>query len=138
MMMKPHITVSEQDLEQLESLIDTLPMSAGKSRAALLEELDRAEIVDSRNIPHSVVTMNSTVRFEIDSPREELCLTLTYPGKTSNTPEEISVLTPIGTALLGMSVGSEIEWPRPDGKLVKVRILSVTRQPGHAGSQALS
>lgn len=137
-MMKPHITVSEQDLEQLESLLDTLPVSAGRSRAALLEELDRAEIVDLRNIPRSVVTMNSTVRFEIDSPSEEFCLTLTYPDKTGDTPGAISVLTPIGTALLGMSVGSEIEWPRPDGKLVKVRILSVARQPGHAGSQALS
>ncbi|QDZ28320.1 nucleoside diphosphate kinase regulator [Noviherbaspirillum sp. UKPF54] len=138
MMMKPRITVSEQDLEQLESLLDMLPVSAANCRSALLAELDRADIVDLSDIPHSVVTMNSTVRFEIDSPREEFCLTLTYPSETGNTPDTISVLTPIGTALLGMFVGSEIEWPRPDGKLVKVRILDVVRHPEHAGKQEIS
>ncbi len=77
--------------------------------------------------------MNSTVRFEIDAPEEQFCLTLVYPKHMEQAQDGISVLTPIGTALLGLSVGDTIAWPRRDGQLLNVRLLEVVYQPERAG-----
>ncbi|HEX7982900.1 MAG TPA: nucleoside diphosphate kinase regulator [Duganella sp.] len=128
--MKPNIIVSSLDAERLEILLDALPPAEAATHDGLLDELGRAEIVAPTDVPPGVVTMNSTVRFEIDTPREQLRLTLAYPRDMAGTADAISILTPVGTALLGLSVGDAIDWPRPDGQLVKVRILEVLRQPG--------
>jgi len=130
--MKPSIIVSSQDLERIEALLDNLPPDSPIVRS-LLEELDRANIVSAQEVPPSVVTMRSTVRFQIDQPPETFCLTLSYPREMPDVPDGISLLTPIGTALLGLSVGDSIDWPRPDGQLVKVRIVEVLYQPERAG-----
>ena len=130
--MKPSIIVSSQDLERIEALLDNLPPDSPTVRS-LLEELDRANIVSVQEVPPSVVTMRSTVRFQIDQPPETFCLTLSYPREMPDVPDGISLLTPIGTALLGLSVGDSIDWPRPDGQLVKVRIVEVLYQPERAG-----
>jgi regulator of nucleoside diphosphate kinase len=130
--MKPNLIVSSLDAERLEILLDALPFAEAAAHDGLLEELGRAEIVAPQDMPPGVVTMNSTVRFQIDAPREELRLTLVYPRDVAGTPDAISILTPIGTALLGLSVGDAIDWPRPDGQLVRVRILEVLYQPEQA------
>lgn len=130
--MKPSIIVSSHDLERIESLLDTLPPDSAAVQS-LIGELDRADIVAPQDMPPSVVTMRSTVRFQIDEPPEAFCLTLSYPREMANVPDGISLLTPIGTALLGLSVGDSIDWPRPDGQLVKVRIVEVLYQPERAG-----
>lgn len=126
--MKPEITVLASDAERLEMIVDRLPASARDSNSALLDELARAEIVEPGDLPANVVTMNSTVRFEVIAPHEEFCLTLVYPADLSSAPNQISVLTPIGTALLGMAAGSVIDWPRRDGQNVQVRVLDVLSQ----------
>jgi regulator of nucleoside diphosphate kinase len=131
--MKPDIVVSALDAERLEAIADRLPASAIESKNALLDELGRANIVEVDQMPATVVTMNSTVRFEITSPQEEFCMTLVYPGDIGNGVNQISVLTPIGTALLGLAEGSQIEWPRRDGQSVHVRILEVLSQPAQVG-----
>ncbi|KRB84025.1 nucleoside diphosphate kinase regulator [Noviherbaspirillum sp. Root189] len=131
--MKPDIIVSAVDAERLETIADLLPASAIESKNALLDELGRANIVEPDQMPATVVTMNSTVQFEITSPKEEFCMTLVYPSDIGNGTNQISVLTPIGTALLGLAEGSQIEWPRPDGQSVHVRILKVIAQPRQAG-----
>ncbi|UUZ51699.1 GreA/GreB family elongation factor [Massilia sp. B-10] len=77
--------------------------------------------------------MNSTVRFDIDGTQEQFCLTLAYPKDMEHVPNGLSILTPIGTALLGLSVGDTIDWPRPDGQLMQVRLLEVLYQPEQAG-----
>lgn len=130
--MKPSIIVSSQDLERIEALLDTLPPDSPAAQS-LLGELDRAEILSPQDVPPSVVTMRSTVRFQIDEPPETFCLTLSYPREMPDVPDGISILTPIGTALLGLSVGDSMDWPRPDGQLVKVRIVDVLYQPERAG-----
>jgi regulator of nucleoside diphosphate kinase len=130
--MKPHITISSLDADRLERLIGTMRPDPAIS-GALLEELARADIVAPEEMLPGVVTMNSTVRFEIDGPQEERCLTLTYPRDMGQVPNAISIFTPIGTALLGLSVGDTIDWPRPDGQLLKVRLLEVLYQPEQAG-----
>lgn len=131
--MKPNITVSALDAERLEALLDAAGLARGLHRDALLDELARADIVAPQDMPPNVVTMNSTVRFEIDTPQEQFCLTLAYPKDMAQLDNGISILTPIGTALLGLKVGDSITWPRPDGQLLNVRLLEVLYQPEKAG-----
>ncbi|MBE0585199.1 MAG: nucleoside diphosphate kinase regulator [Desulfofustis sp.] len=130
---KPKIVVSSLDAERLENLLDSLPHNAFPSRTELEAELERAEIVDPQNIPPTVVTMNSTVRFGIDSSGEEFCLRLVYPNESSLDGSTISILAPVGSALLGLSQGDEIEWPKPGGGMVRVRVKEITYQPERAG-----
>lgn len=129
---KPRITVSALDLERLEALLDS-SRDAHAGKTALEAELERAEIVDPEKMPPNVVTMNSTVRFAMDSPPQEFQLTLVYPKDADNSGGRISVLAPVGSALLGLSVGDEIEWPRPGGGMTKVRIVDVVFQPERSG-----
>lgn len=131
--MKPTITISSLDAERLEALIGTSALAGDTSRQGLREELERASIVEPQNMPPGVVTMNSTARFEIDGPGDVFCLTLSYPKDMDHVVNGISILTPVGTALLGLSVGDRIDWPRPDGKLLQVRLLEVLYQPERAG-----
>lgn len=131
--MQPQIVVSSQDMDRLEHLLESLPENAFPGKAALQAELDRAEVVDPRKIPPTVVTMNSTLRFGIASSGEEFCMSLVYPKDITGAADRISILAPVGSALLGLSVGDEIEWPRPGGGTLKVRILEIVYQPERAG-----
>lgn len=124
--MKPEIIVTTADFDRLEALIDSMqPISA--TTTELLEELKRAEIVEPHEIPRTVVTMNSTVRFTIGA-QEEFCRTLVYPREVLDA-SAISVLSPVGSALLGLSAGSSIEWPGPTGEPLVIRIVEVIQQP---------
>jgi regulator of nucleoside diphosphate kinase len=130
---KPQIVLTSQDLERLENLLESLPSNAFPGKEELRNELDRAEIVEPDQIPPSVVTMNSTVRFRIDPSGEDFCLTLVYPKDVDGSGDKISILAPVGSALLGLSTGDEIEWPRPGGGTIKVRIVEVVYQPEREG-----
>ena len=130
---KPRITVSSRDVERLEALLESPQSAAFAGKNALAAELARAEVVEPGKVPPNVVTMNSTVRFAMDTPPQEFQLTLVYPRDADNSAGKISVLAPVGSALLGLSVGDEIEWPRPDGGAAKVRIVEVVYQPERAG-----
>lgn len=130
---KPNIILSSQDLERLEDLLDSLPANATPHREALLQELSRAEVVEPQEVPPTVVTMNSTVRFSMASSQEEFCLTLVYPKDMDGSPDRISVLAPVGSALLGLSVGDHIEWPSPGGGMIRVKIIDIVYQPERAG-----
>lgn len=129
---RPKIVISSLDAERLESLLESLPEGAFPGRAALEAELLRADVVDPEQIPPTVVTMNSTVRFRVAS-MEDFKLTLVYPKDVGESGDRISVLAPVGSALLGLSQGDEIEWPKPGGGMLKVRIEEVTYQPERAG-----
>jgi regulator of nucleoside diphosphate kinase len=130
---KPNIIVSSTDLERLEDLLDSLPAEAFPGKADLQAELERAEVVDPQNVPPSVVTMNSTVRFTIESTGQEFSRTLVYPKDIDTKGDKISILAPVGGALLGLSAGDQIEWPSPGGGLLKVRIMEVVHQPERTG-----
>ncbi|MCO5762868.1 MAG: nucleoside diphosphate kinase regulator [Chromatiaceae bacterium] len=130
---KPDIVISSLDAERLEKLLATLPASAATARRELEAELARAEILDPHEMPPSVVTMNSTVRFRVESSAEEFTLTLVYPKDMDDSGRKISILAPVGSALLGLAQGDEIEWPKPGGGMLKVRIDEVTYQPERAG-----
>lgn len=128
---KPKIILSSQDLERLETLLYALGNSLSPDRAALLAELGRADVVEPQEIPPTVVTMNSTVRFTVEG-REQFCLTLVYPKDVDGQADRISVLAPVGSALLGLSVGDSISWPMPGG-VVQVKIEEIVYQPERSG-----
>jgi regulator of nucleoside diphosphate kinase len=120
-------------MDRLEALLDSLPSAEANTKHRLFEELARAEIVEPDEMPPNVVTMNSKVRFAIDQPAEEFCMTLAYPKDMAAEGENVSVLSPVGNALLGLKVGDTIEWTRPNGVLFEVRVLDVIYQPEREG-----
>ncbi len=131
--MKPEIIVTSLDLERLEGLLHA---PAARSRAdldGLRAELERAEIREPQDMPPDVVTMNSCARIrELPSGRERE-LTLVYPGNTGASGGRVSVFTPAGSALLGLSVGQSIDWPTVEGHAVRLEVLEVTHQPEAQG-----
>lgn len=119
MLSKPEVMVSASDYERLNALLDELPDSDVVER--LIDELERAEIVDPDKVPANVVAMQSTVTFTVLSTQKTFTYMLTYPHEAT-TSNKLSVLTPVGSALLGLSVGQEIEWPLEANKSTRVRI----------------
>jgi len=134
---KPDIIISSLNAERLEKLIESLPKNAFPGKADLEAELERAKVVDPKDIPPTVVTMNSTVKFMTESSSEEFCLTLVYPKDKDASGDKISIIAPVGGALLGLSQGDEIEWPKPGGGMLRVQIKEVTYQPERAGESKL-
>jgi regulator of nucleoside diphosphate kinase len=129
---RPPIVITSRDYDRLEALLGSLPAGGFPNKAALEAELERAEVVSPERVPSNVVTMNSTVRFTIAQGGENFELTLVYP-KDAGHPDRISVLAPVGSALLGMAVGDELDWPRPGGGVSTVRVTGVLYQPERAG-----
>ena len=129
---RPPIVLTSRDYDRLEALLGSLPAGGFPNRAALEAELARAEVVSPEQVPPNVVTMNSTVRFTIAQSGESFTLRLVYP-KDVGEPDRISVLAPVGSALLGLAVGDELDWPRPGGGLSTVRVTDVVYQPERAG-----
>ncbi|MBU2926024.1 nucleoside diphosphate kinase regulator [Colwellia sp. 4_MG-2023] len=130
---QPEITISSLDADRLYDLIESLPNDGLVGINELEKELARANIVEPSEVPPTIVTMNSTVKFSVESSQEEFLLTLVYPKDIDASGEKISILAPVGSALLGLSQGDQIEWPKPGGGLIKVIIKEITYQPERAG-----
>lgn len=130
---RPKIVISSIDADRLDQLIESLPRSGFPGKDELEAELARAQVVDPKDVPPTVVTMNSTVRFKVESSSEEFTLTLVYPKDMDSSNDKISILAPVGSALLGLSQGDEIEWPKPGGGVLRVRIEEVAYQPERVG-----
>jgi len=128
---RPEITVSTADLDRLEGLLGELRAGAPEIADGLRSELDRARIVEPDEVPKDVVTMNSTVRFVDEESGKEFERTLCYPGEATGGVDKVSILAPLGSALLGLSVGQRIDWPVPGGRTAHIRILEVLFQPVH-------
>jgi regulator of nucleoside diphosphate kinase len=133
MKLRPEITISSLDLERLYTLIESFPANGFAGKDDLEAELGRANVVEPTEVPPTLVTMNSTVKFSVESTKNEFELTLVYPKDADASGHTISVLAPVGSALLGQSQGDEIEWPKPGGGLLKVKIKEVVYQPERAG-----
>ncbi|MBR7890273.1 nucleoside diphosphate kinase regulator [Marinomonas sp. A79] len=137
MITRPDITISSLDLKRLEDLIDSLPKADIAGVSELEEELTRATIVAPKDVPDNIITMNSTVKFIVEATNKEFELTLVYPKNMESNGTTISILAPVGSALLGLSIGDEIEWPKPGGGNLKIKIIQVTFQPERAGEYQL-
>jgi regulator of nucleoside diphosphate kinase len=116
--MNRSIVITETDMQKLEALIDASRLSGNldmRRLDELEEELNRAKVTTSERVPRDVVTMHSRVRVTDLESGKEFVYQIVFPREADISKSKISVLAPIGTALLGYAVGSEIEWSVPSG-----------------------
>lgn len=125
----PKIYVTEADFDALERVLDSPEVRNLPGIEALWQELHRAHVVPADKIPTDVVTMNSTVRFEDESAGTAHQLTLVYPRDVDGSVSKVSITAPVGSALLGLSVGQSIEWQVPGGRKIRLKVLEVLHQP---------
>lgn len=125
---KPRIVVSDIDFKRLTDLalgaLDRFPEVAQE----LEIEMGRAEVVQAESVPSNVVRMDSIVEFRTDSAQQRR-VKLVFPGEADISQDKISVLTPIGVALIGLTAGQSITWTARDGKQHKLTVVTV-EQPG--------
>jgi regulator of nucleoside diphosphate kinase len=135
-MARRNIIITDADRRRLGTLIEratNVGLAERRYIEDLEQELERATAVDPCECPEDVVTMNSTVRLrDLDSGEVET-YTLVYPAEADADENRISVLAPIGTAIIGYRVGDVIKWPVPSG-LVRLRVEEILYQPEHAGA----
>ena len=133
------IYITDSDKKRLKQLIREARASGSEHEIYIekLEgELNRGKIVKSKEIPKDVITMNSKVHLKDLATREEMIYWLVFPGDADPDQNKISILAPIGTALIGYRVGDVIEWKVPAG-LRKLKVLEVLYQPEAAGDYHL-
>ncbi|MCX2698995.1 MULTISPECIES: nucleoside diphosphate kinase regulator [Ochrobactrum] len=122
---KPKIVVSDLDHERLTILAGNVSEKLEEVAEELLQELDRAKVVPFKKLPADVVHMGSTVEFRSNDGHERK-VTLVYPGEADIAQGRISILTPIGTALIGLTPGQSMSWVARDGKTHELSVLSVS------------
>jgi regulator of nucleoside diphosphate kinase len=121
---KPRITLSAEDYDRLSQLARAATSNMSDVVQVLTEELERAEVVvDAR--PEQAVCMGSEVVFRDDATGKVETVTLVYPGEADISRRKISVMTPIGTALIGLSVGASITWETRSGEVRPLTVLRV-------------
>ncbi|MFT0890858.1 nucleoside diphosphate kinase regulator [Pseudochelatococcus sp. G4_1912] len=120
----PKIIVSVEEQERLSALAMSIADRNPAVSEELLSEMERARVVKSEKLPVGVVRMNSEVEFESEDGQRRR-VTLVYPAEADISAGRISILTPIGTALIGLSEGQSIAWTARDGRIHQLTILSV-------------
>ena len=132
-----HITEFDKSrLEELIAVAEEFGSQDRKDLTSLAEELERAEVVSPKDVPADVVTMNSKVVLRDLSTSKEMTYVLVFPRDANIDAGAISVLAPVGTAILGYAKGDVVEWPVPSG-VRRIRIDDVLYQPEAAGDYHL-
>lgn len=132
----PPITITTGDRDRLAQIASAFVGRSPDIGLTLVDELDRADIVDSSSVAPGVVTMRSSVEFHFDrDERDRRIVTLVYPGEQDIAEGKISVHTPVGIALLGLSEGQSIEWVAQPGKLKGLTVTKVIHQPEAAAQK---
>ncbi|MDH4197786.1 MAG: nucleoside diphosphate kinase regulator [Candidatus Aminicenantes bacterium] len=129
------IYITSFDHERLTKILSNPSMQAGPDKAHLLElrkELGRAVIVEPKDIPPDVVTMNSKFQVRDMQTNELIDYTLVFPHEADIKQNKLSVFAPIGMGLLGYRVGDVFEWPVPAGKRV-LKVEKIFYQPEASG-----
>ncbi len=130
-MERKNIYITDNDMKRLRELIMVARQFKKEEEKYLQEleaELNRGKIVKSQDIPPDVITMNSEVHLRDLSTKEEITYQLVFPDQADAGQGRVSILAPIGTALLGYSVGDIIEWKVPAG-LAKLKVEKIIYQP---------
>jgi len=125
------IYITQKDMNRLRSLVDSMK-SSREDLKMLSGELEQAKVVSPEDIPGDVITMNSKAQVRDLDDNELMTYTLVFPGKANVDEGLISVLAPIGTAMLGHRVGDEFEWHVPAGA-IRLRVEKVLYQPEASG-----
>lgn len=126
---EPPIIITEADLARLMRVIESASERDAAAAEALEGELDRAQVVPSEYVPGEAVTMNSRIIFQDEETGKRRSVTVVYPHDADPRQGRISVLAPIGSALLGLSIGQTIEWPLPNGNKRVLRVVGIDYQP---------
>lgn len=121
---KPRIVVGDVDYKRLTDLATGAQNRFPEAAAELLSELERARVVTAGAVPAQVVQMGSTVEFRSDSAQQRR-VTLVFPGEADIAENKISILTPIGAALIGLSTGQSIAWTTRDGREHELTVIDV-------------
>jgi regulator of nucleoside diphosphate kinase len=128
--MLPTITITRPDRDRLANIVQALSLRSQDALADFLDqEISRARIVEPGDIPSDVVTMNSRVVYRDEEAGAERTARLVYPGEENSDTGNLSVLTPVGTALLGLRCGQSIEWTTRDGRPRRLTLIRVLSQP---------
>jgi len=138
-MAKRAIHITNYDMPRLRKLLEGTQLWNRKDREYLEhleEELDRAVLIPSEKVPGNVVTMNSRMRVKDLDTEKEMLIQLVFPSEADFERGKISILAPIGTALIGYRAGDTVEWKVPSG-LRRLRIEEVTYQPEASGDYHL-
>ena len=120
------ILITEKDLLRIKNI---LSFQRSEDFEDLELELDRAKIISDDMVPPDLVTMNSKVKFLNIQDNKEMIITIVYPSDANFADGKVSVLASLGSALIGLKVGQEINWMFPDGKTKSLRILDILYQP---------
>ena len=120
-MRKPAIVIGKADPDRLIRLADSLTESRPELADVLLGELERARVVEAA--PAGSVQMGSTLEYEAEGVLRRV--TLVYPGEADLAEGKVSILTPIGTALIGLRAGQSIGWTANDGRVHRLTVVSV-------------
>jgi regulator of nucleoside diphosphate kinase len=133
------IDITDFDARRLNAVLaryEDLPPSRRREVNRLRHELERARVVTSRDVSERVVTMNSQVVLrDLDSGQEFTCR-LSFPDEADVDAGRLSVLAPVGTAILGYREGNVVEWEVPAGTR-RIRIEKILYQPEAAGDYHL-
>ena len=121
---KPAITMTRSDQQGLLRLAESYSARNPAVADQLFAELDRARVVDDGRIAADIVRMGSSLRFTTDAG-EDRSVTLVFPGEADIAEGKISILTPIGAALIGLSAGQSIDWTARDGRTHRLTVESV-------------
>jgi regulator of nucleoside diphosphate kinase len=132
---KPSITISRSDHERLVRLADAIAERNPAVSEELTAELDRARIVADGHLRTDVVRMGSTLRYTTDSG-EDRTVKLVFPAEADISAGRVSILTPIGAALIGLSLGQSIDWEARDGRIHRLTVKSVEPHGGGELRQA--
>jgi len=138
-MRKRAIHITDFDMSRLRQLLEGTHVWNKKDRSyleKLEEELDRAILVSSKDVPPDVVTMNSEVLVRDIDTGKEMTYRLVFPGDADIEQGKISILAPVGTALIGFRTGDTVVWKVPSGAR-RLRIERVIYQPEAAGDYHL-
>ena len=125
---KPEIHLSEADYDHIAALALRLESRNPELSALILDEIERARLWPIDRLPGDVVALGSEVEFFDDSNGTSRKVSLVLPHDADIEAGRVSVMTPVGAGLIGMAAGREIDWPCPDGRPRKLRIIRV-RQP---------
>lgn len=109
-MSRPTIIINDLDAERIDRLLEQPAYADLPIADALNAELDRAQMCSPQEMPNDVVTMNSRVKFRNLSDGETRVRTLVYPANMTDSSTQLSVMAPVGAALLGLRVGDTIHW----------------------------
>lgn len=122
---EPPVIISEADYERLHSMANSLTVRDPNTSERLLDEIERADIRAVENMPSNIVTMDSQVTYRDECTGRTQTVHLVWPSGADIEKKRISVLTPVGAALIGLAEGASIDWETNNGETRHLTILKV-------------